>query len=158
TIGSASDVSAAPNSPTQISGIVDAGGDADLYHIALAAGATLDVTADTSTLGGLNTNLRLFDAGGNQIQTDASHLNFVAATAGDYYVGVSADDNTSYDPNTTASGSGTETGDYFVNFLVTPQDKDDTSGTAHGVSFLRDQIPISPISGRIANPLDVDFY
>ena len=159
TIGNAAEASVSPGQPTQLSGIVDAGGDADLYHVSLNTGDTLDVTTDTSTLGGLNTNLRLFNSLGQSVTATGSgnHLNFVAAAAGDYYVGVSADDNLQYDATTSNSGTGTETGDYFVNFLVTPQDNDDTAATAHSVSFLRDQAAPTQ-TGRIANPLDVDFY
>ena len=75
-------------------------------------------------------------------------------------MGVSADDNTQYDVNTPSSGSGAETGDYFVNFLVTPQDNDGTTATAHAVSFIRgvSTQPSLPFTPNIANPTDVDFY
>jgi hypothetical protein len=164
TTGSAQALSLTPSSPQQLPGIIDAGGDSDLYQVTLAAGDTLDVKTDAASLGSLDSYVRVFDAAGNQLAsndnespgTTDSHLNFVAPDAGTYFVGVSANDNTAYDPTMTASGSGTGAGDYLATFLLTKPDGDDTTSAAHSIAFVRGQ-PTSE-SGTIANGLDVDFY
>ena len=73
TIATASDVSLTPHTPAQQSGIIDAGGDVDLYHVSLKAGDTLDTSVDTSNLGGLGTAVRLFNQQGQAI--DGSSIN-----------------------------------------------------------------------------------
>jgi hypothetical protein len=164
TTGSAQALSLTPSSPQQLPGIIDAGGDSDLYQLALAAGDTLDVKIDAASLGSLDSYVRVFDTAGNQLASNDnegpgstdSHLNFVAPSAGTYFIGVSASDNTAYDPTIAASGSGTATGDYLATFLLTKPDGDDTTAAAHSIAFVRGQ-PTSE-SGTIANGLDVDFY
>src|SRR5262249_48827738 len=66
--GDTKDTAVDPQPNPQV-GIIDVGGDVDVYHIALNAGDTLDVTTDTSTLGGLGTHLRLFNAAGQPLST-----------------------------------------------------------------------------------------
>ena len=67
TISTASNLSLAPHTRFQQAGVIDAGGDADLYHVSLKAGDTLDASTDTSNLGGLGTTLRLFNQQGQTI-------------------------------------------------------------------------------------------
>ena len=117
-------------------------GDVDLYAVSLQAGQHLSVAAEAMSLdeGGslstLDTYLRLFDSSGNELAsndsggnpyTDVSSsdaaLSFVVSTSGTYCVGVSAFDNTTYDPATAGSGStsngiNTETGDYRLELLL----------------------------------------
>src|SRR5262245_43833716 len=164
TTSSAQALSLTPGTPQQLPGIIDAGGDSDLYQLALAAGDTLDVKINAASLGALDSYVRVFDAAGNQLASNDnegpgntdSHLNFVAESAGSYFIGVSANDNSAYDPTIASSGSGTGTGDYLATFLLTNPDGDDTTGAAHSIAFVRG-VPASE-SGTIANGLDVDFY
>ncbi|MGL6196236.1 MAG: choice-of-anchor Q domain-containing protein [Thermoguttaceae bacterium] len=71
-----------------------------------------------------DTYLRLFDANGNELVsnddfggTRYSQIEWEAATAGTYYVGVSSYGNRRYTPGTTASGPGGSTGEYELAVL-----------------------------------------
>jgi hypothetical protein len=74
----------------------------------------------------LSSQLRVFDASGTPLALDDQQggdpsLSFQAATAGDYYVGVSSGGNDNYDPNVAASGSpGGTTGAYTLGVRLLP--------------------------------------
>ncbi|NEP19576.1 MAG: D-alanyl-D-alanine carboxypeptidase, partial [Leptolyngbya sp. SIO4C1] len=109
--------------------------DVDFYSITLNAGQTvaLDIDGDTAlapvnalgvflaqaeVLQRTDTELRLFDAEGNELAANNDgaapdeefsrdpYLEYTAETAGTYYVGVSLLGNRDYDPNVIRSGSG----------------------------------------------------
>ncbi|EAQ79300.1 Calx-beta domain-containing protein [Blastopirellula marina] len=107
--------------------------DVDFYAVTLFEGQTVTFDIDAywddegNTISSLNSYLRLFDSAGNQLQSNSSShsdndhseyywgyhyfnyqdsfLTFTALTAGTYYLGVSSDYNTNYDPEETGSGS-----------------------------------------------------
>jgi hypothetical protein len=94
------------------------GNDIDLHRITLAAGDQLSVFLSQHSY----SQLRIFDAAGLPLvsgyisQGDSTPMTWTAATAGDYYVGVSGYYNTSYDPNVAGSGSnGGYSGPYQLN-------------------------------------------
>jgi subtilisin-like proprotein convertase family protein len=107
--------------------------DVDLFRFVAGAGTTITVTAGV-TSGSLHTVLRLFDASGSEIRADRRHgvttnlVNFVVASAGTYYVGVSGGSgssnaadlgNDNYDPATGGTGNATDaTGDYTLTISV----------------------------------------
>ncbi|ACB52378.1 hypothetical protein cce_3030 [Crocosphaera subtropica ATCC 51142] len=109
--------------------------DVDMYAITLEAGQTVSLDIDTGEPTPANngftvypalvempqktdTELRLFDAQGNELAANSDgaapgeefsrdpYLEFTAETAGTYYVGVSLLGNRNYDPNVVRSGSG----------------------------------------------------
>jgi subtilisin family serine protease/subtilisin-like proprotein convertase family protein len=107
--------------------------DVDLYHFVAGAGTTITINSSV-TAGSVKTVLRLFDVLGNEIRADRRHgvttnlLNFVVASAGTYYVGVSGGSNSSnpgdlgndnYAPATGGSGSTSDaTGNYTLTISV----------------------------------------
>ena len=98
----------------------------DLYRVALHAGDKVDASVAAQKNGsGLASLLRIFDAQGTSLALDDReggdpHLNFQAATAGDYLVGVSSAPNDSYDPTVAVSAaSGSTTGLYTLNLRLT---------------------------------------
>ncbi|NJQ97614.1 MAG: hypothetical protein HC784_08135 [Hydrococcus sp. CSU_1_8] len=114
------------------------GEDVDLYKVQLNAGDNLFVDIDAQDFGSpLNSVLRVFNAAGNQVafsddtffndtftfSTD-SLIDFTASTSGVYYIGVSSNDNTDYDPEVEGSGSNSSstgtTGDYSLNITLAP--------------------------------------
>lgn len=107
--------------------------DVDLFRFVAGAGTT--ITASTTvTSGSVKTVLRLFDATGNEIRADRRHgvstnlVNFVVASAGTYYVGVSGGSNSAnpgdlgndnYNPANGGSGSTSDaTGNYTLTISV----------------------------------------
>lgn len=107
--------------------------DVDLFRFVAGAGTT--ITASTIvTSGSVKTILRLFDATGNEIRADRRHavttnlVNFVVASAGTYYVGVSGGSNSAnpgdlgnhdYIPAEGGSGSPSDaTGEYTLTISV----------------------------------------
>ena len=143
--------------------------DVDFYSFNLEEGQTvsLDVDADnwnTLDLRGLpivypgldeiqrpDTELRLFDAEGNELAANNDgaapgeafsrdpYLKFTAEEAGTYYVGVSQLGNRNYDPNVARSGSGwtfPEVGVFFGPYELTATltEGDDGGGTGSGLT------------------------
>ncbi|NJR62440.1 MAG: hypothetical protein HC769_28720 [Cyanobacteria bacterium CRU_2_1] len=122
--------------------------DVDFYSVELNAGDTVKIDVDAvgsfTTLlhpgveQRLDSELRLFDANGNELASVNNaaapgeelsrdpYLEFTASEAGTYYVGVSQLGNRSYDPNVENSGSGwifpeigVHVGEYDLNVGVT---------------------------------------
>ncbi|NJL19572.1 MAG: hypothetical protein HC895_00145 [Leptolyngbyaceae cyanobacterium SM1_3_5] len=109
-------------------GGIDASEDVDLYKVDLLTGQklTVDVDSQEYSIPGLNvpqrldSELRLFDSTGREllrvnnapapnelfVSGRDPYLEFVAETAGTFYVGVSQLNNRTYDPLTAGSGSG----------------------------------------------------
>ena len=134
--------------------------DVDFYKVELAAGQKLSVDVDAehaddgTSVSTLNSYLRVFDVGGNQLaQNDQahdasdhhsiseyldsatnkwvtnttfpgdkdSHLVFSAPSTGTYYIGVSDNANTDYDPATSDSGTtSASTGQYELHLTADP--------------------------------------
>jgi hypothetical protein len=108
----------------------------DLYKVQLNTANNLSIDTRAETFG-LNSVLRVFNTAGNQVafsndivsddsnasSTD-SQIDFVATTAGTYYIGVSSSNNTEYDPKVEGSGNNSSTdnttGRYELNVEVAP--------------------------------------
>ncbi|NJR60794.1 MAG: peptidase [Cyanobacteria bacterium CRU_2_1] len=126
---------------------IDSTEDVDLYKVDLTAGQDLIIDVDATELGSKLqfAQIRVFDAngqevvktGGNSFQAAADevfsvfndpYLEFTAASAGTYYVGISQIGNDFYDPTVAGSGSGWifPSADilpdkYTLNLTVSPQ-------------------------------------
>jgi hypothetical protein len=94
----------------------------DLYSMPLASGEEAFVSIDAQQAGsGLTSLLRVFDSNGTPLALDNQEggdpqLTFQAATAGMYYIGVSAALNNDYDPLVAGNGTaGGSTGLYTLN-------------------------------------------
>ena len=112
---------------------VDATEDVDMYSFELQAGQTITIDIDANGTGDtglgsiLDSNLRIFDADGNELVINSQgaaadeifqaegdpYLEFTAPETGTYYAGISALGNDSYDPNLVNSGSGWTFGERF---------------------------------------------
>jgi VCBS repeat-containing protein len=142
------------------------GFDVDLFHLQLERGESVRIDVDADEIGSeLDSSLRVFDINGMQLAFSDDDqapgefvrldpfLQFVAPETGDYFVGVSAFNNASYDPNVEGSGNNGQTGFYQIEI---------TFGAASRADFLlfddkgdsnleRDQGQILIHSNRIAN-------
>jgi len=79
--------------------------DVDLVEVSLAAGQNLYVRLDTSS-SALNGYVRLFDALGAELAAgNDAWFSYTAPVDGTYYVGISGETNTDYDPEVADSGS-----------------------------------------------------
>ena len=123
------DVSSSGQRSTIISDSISSESDVDIYQFQLDQGHTISLDIDAAELNtGLDSVLRLFDADGNQLNTndDAaapdenpstdSLIEFTASNTGNYYVGVSSFANFSYDPingsTNITNDIGSSTGNY----------------------------------------------
>lgn len=106
--------------------------DVDLYRFVVGDGQKISFDIDRLSTSNLDSVVRLFDASGNQLRKDTSGLapdevikdfnwlyesyfEYTFKTGGTYYVGVSADDNEDYDPQTGKDDQrGDSTGTYFL--------------------------------------------
>ncbi|MEL7330659.1 MAG: pre-peptidase C-terminal domain-containing protein [Cyanobacteria bacterium J06560_2] len=124
--------------------------DVDLYSVELGAGQTITLDVDgvsviaqnpstvlpnlSNTLQTTDSELRLFDAEGNELAANNDgaapgedfsrdpFLQFTASETGTYYVGISQLGNRNYDPNVESSGSGwtfPEIGVFFGSYELT---------------------------------------
>lgn len=160
-LGLSSDTPSVSLSGTVNEGFLDLGEDVDLYSFNLEAGQTVSFDIDTEEVfqEDINfrqvvfpalaeiplkpdTELRLFDADGNELATNADgaapdeefsrdpFLEFAAEEAGTYYVGVSGLGNSNYDPNVARSGSAwtfPEVGVFFGPYELTASIEDGTT-------------------------------
>jgi Ca2+-binding RTX toxin-like protein len=136
---------------------IDVDGDTDLFKLELTAGDIVAFDIDAAVLDSeLDSSLRLFNADGQEIAVndDAeaplevrlnrvgadSYILYQANTTGDYYVGVSGYDNSSYDPVNgsnnfnTIDGLNYSIGNYKLNMTVFNEisgtdDADEVTGT-----------------------------
>ncbi|MFO1065398.1 MAG: choice-of-anchor Q domain-containing protein [Pirellulales bacterium] len=128
--------------------------DVDLYKVQLSAGDSLTADIDAqrlsngSSLSSLDSHLRLFNAAGVQIASNAdegwddefnlltdSKLTYEIATSGTYYIGVSAQGNEYYDPHFPGMGFGYSSGDYILKLLVTGNGAENHAPSAADDSF-----------------------
>ena len=104
------------------------GRDVDLFAVSLAAGQTLTADVTARDVGStLDSYLRLFDATGRELASndDAggsrdSYLQYTAAAAGTYYVGLSGFRNSRYSPTVAGSGVTGSTGSYIIDLTLSP--------------------------------------
>jgi hypothetical protein len=155
------DPSVSLNGTINIGNASDYPEDVDLYSFNLEVGQTVSLDIDTEevlpetldfrpivfpvleeTLQKPDTELRLFDAEGNELATNTDgaapneefsrdpYLEYTAEAAGTYYVGVSQLGNRNYDPNVARSGSGwtfPEVGVFFGPYELTASLVDGTT-------------------------------
>jgi hypothetical protein len=165
TLATALPVHLVPGVPQALGGAITAGGEVVLYAVDLAPQDLLTVSDSPPSQGTpLEGVLRLFDSTGTPLAAnddfasqDAT-LEFGAAAAGRYYVGVSGYDNGAYDPTATGSGPGNATGAYTLNLEVTP-------GAAGPSSTLATATPLSVAPGKttllpgsLSDPADANLY
>jgi hypothetical protein len=97
----------------------------NLYSTSLHAGDTISASIVAQATGsGLASLLRVFNANGTPLALDDQEggdprLTFQAATAGTYYIGVSSAPNDNYNPTVPNSGTGTTTGLYELDVVLT---------------------------------------
>lgn len=151
--------------------IADESSDVDMVRFTVAAGQTVAFDLDRPSTSTLNSYLRLFSysagsntatqiasndnaaAPGETLGTDA-FLQYTFATAGTYYVGVSASGNQNYSAVAGTGDSSTATRGAYV-LVITDVDGDDQMTEASTVT-----VGISPTttSGSIDYATDVDLY
>lgn len=120
--------------------------DVDLYRFDVTALGTLSIEVmGDSESEDFDSYLRLFDAAGSELVAnndldDTSLLSRLDLNLdrGTYYVGVSGNGNTDYDPNLAGSGTTGSTGDYALEFDFDEQDRE--IGTIH--RFFRSDIGV----------------
>lgn len=130
------EVSITEQATTTIGDAIDSPADVDLYQFQLSKGHTITLDVDAATIdSNLDSVLQLFDADGNVIinnddgtadgETSSldSFIEYTAATAGTYYVGVSSFANFDYDAiegsNNFSNDIGSSTGNYELTVSVT---------------------------------------
>ena len=149
------EVSITERATTTISDAIDSPADVDLYQFRLNQGHTITLDIDAAIIDSdLDSVLQLFDADGNVIvnnddgvadgETSSldSLIEYTAATAGTYYVGVSSFANFDYDAiegsNNFSNDNGSSTGNYDLTVSVTnstntiegSDEPEDLNGTA----------------------------
>jgi DNA-directed RNA polymerase subunit E'/Rpb7 len=135
--------------------------DVDFYSLELSAGDTVKIDIDSIPFETarfpeveqrLDSELRLFDADGNEIVrvNNAAapdeqlhrdpYLEFTAEETGNYYVGISQLGNRNYDPNVERSGSGwifpeigVFSGEYELNVELTPGESEPVESTFESI-------------------------
>ena len=158
---------------------VDPGLDVDLFEVQLDQGSRLFVDIDAQAIGSeLDSVLQLFDSSGNRVGFDRGRfgsdplLRLFASRSDTYFIGISGEDNSSYNPFLQGSGSwGISTGEYSVEIELDssplapePNEVNDTIPTATQTGLSSDNFGTVSFSGAIGdNPnvdpeLDVDLF
>lgn len=159
------------------SSTIDPDVDVDMFRFNVAAGQVVDFDIDTAANGpgGLGSYLRLFNAQGQQLAAndDAvapgentlgfdAYLRYTFAATGTYYLGVSNNNNRSYDPGTGAgdtAGGLNSIGDYQLTIQIPgapPTDNNDAISEA----TLLGTVTTAPlaVTADISPDVDVDMY
>jgi hypothetical protein len=112
------------NNQTEVGGILTAVNQVDMYSVSLNAGDEITVNVTAQQQRALESYLRIFDSRGQQVASQANMgspetaRRFDVLAAGVYYVGISSNGNTRYDPNTSGSGSGGFTAGVYTLMLA----------------------------------------
>ncbi|HEV3415242.1 MAG TPA: VCBS repeat-containing protein, partial [Pirellulales bacterium] len=150
---------------TSVSGQIVDPPDADIFSLALNKGDAAQLGINALASGSpLESRLRLFDAAGNELASNATpgsdpSLTYQATSSGIYYVGVSGTANAAYDPHVPRSGMEASVGSFQLNVTVNspppvaqevePNNTiDDANSIAVGTN----------VGGNIGTPGDQDFY
>jgi hypothetical protein len=139
--------------------------DADIFSLALNKGDTAQLGINALASGSpLESRLRLFDAAGNELASNATpgsdpSLTYQVTDGGIYYVGVSGTANAAYDPRVPRSGVDASVGSFQLNVMVNSPppvtqevEPNDTLDNANPIA-----VPTS-VGGSIGNLGDQDFY
>ncbi len=146
-ISSAQTAGLTPGVNFVISGTVGDGthssADVDFYRVDLAHNQVVNIdvdanlTDDGTSLSGLDSQIRIFDSAGNELGSNGdglspndfgsvtpsdSYLSFKAGASGSYFIGISSQFNTTYDPLIPGSGTTTNdpsgSGDYEIELFA----------------------------------------
>lgn len=157
------------------------GHDRDMFQVRLNAGDRLTVDLDAYTQGNwFDGYLRLFDADGNELafsSDDAApgeslsydaYLSYTAIVTGNYFIALSGDGNTAYNPFFLSGGTSGSTGTYSLDITVGSNDNStesndtlpraipiDLSAANPGTVTLAGTIGDNP---AVASDLDVDMF
>ena len=163
TLAGASPLDLPSDTPATLSGNVRTPSDVDLYAVEMAAGQRLIWYTEWG--GGFVPLTRVFDATGTQVAVAAnaspeSPLEFIAAAAGTYYIGMSSPDNTDYDPHVADSGWGTSTGSFYIYAII---DGNNTPADATTVNVPLGSVvtvsgDVQPPDGAPLSYSDADVY
>lgn len=140
--------------------------DVDLYRfqVTVPGTARFRVTAT-----GFQPVIRLFDQGGNALgsatQAGTEIISTIDLNPGTYFLGVSANPNTTYNPTVQGSGTdGSASGSYSVGFQLNSADSDGAIGNADegDLGDLRRPFSVEGVIGQDSNgttdAADVDMY
>ena len=139
--------------------------DVDMWAVTVYAGQTLTFDIDRPTGSTLNSYIRLFNATGTQLtynddgvapgetSSNDSYLSYTFATAGTYYLGVSAYSNTSYSATTGASDRTTSNAGAYTLTVAAGGDLDDQITEAAALAGNGETI-----NGTLGTGTDVDMY
>lgn len=116
------------NNMVQLSGALATPDQVDIYAVQLNAGDEVSANVTSQSTGGSSSFwFRAFDGTGKQLAFQENFAStsslpiFDALATGNYYVGISSSGNSSYDPNTTATGNtGNSTGSYLLVLTLSP--------------------------------------
>ena len=123
--------------------------DVDLFRFELLVNSTvtIEVGENGDQPDDFDSFLRLFDDSGNELFVDDNRgegdfsLLEILLEPGTYYVGVSGDNNRSYDPNLGGSGVAGATGNYALEFSIVNEDLNGSIGGAELVNLGNDLEP-----------------
>ncbi len=148
--------------------------DVDMYKISVNAGQTVDFDIDTPTNGpgSLGSFLRIFNSSGTELafNNDAmapgengvgfdAYIRHLFTTAGTYYISVSNNTNTLFNPtngNGDIAGGTNSTGTYQLIATALPDDNDDTLTEATNLGAIGTTPDI--LNQTIQTDIDVDLY
>ncbi len=100
--------------------------------------------------------LRIFDTAGHQLRHPTASLTEYLSRAGTYYIGVSGEGNTTYDPRIGGSGTGGTTGWYFLRYSTYGFDPE--GNTASSVADALGPQAGTLLIDQSIDPRDVDLF
>lgn len=148
--------------------------DVDMYRFSVNAGQTVDFDIDTPTNGpgSLGSFLRIFNSSGTELAFNNdgmapgengvgfdAYIRHLFPTAGNYYVSVSNNTNTLFNPtngNGDVAGGQNSTGTYQLTITALPDDDDDTLVEATNLGAIGTTPDI--VNESIETDVDVDLY
>jgi len=148
-------------------GLISPDTDVDMFSFSVTAGSTIAIDIDLPSESGLDPYIRLFKSDGTQLafSNDAaapgespsteSYLEYTFATAGTYYVGVSSNPNSGYDPLLGTGDVPGSTGEYVLRLSEVDSDLNDQIGE----SVAKGSVPPNRSHwGLISPESDVDMF
>ncbi|HEV7300111.1 MAG TPA: pre-peptidase C-terminal domain-containing protein [Tepidisphaeraceae bacterium] len=121
--------------------------DIAIFKLVATPGQTIKIDLDNGSTSGLNSYMRLFDASGRQLAANDdelatppfgqtandSFITYKFPAAGTYYVGISGNRNTTYNPVDGTGTTGSSWGAFFLTAIpLPPVDTNDTLASATG--------------------------
>ncbi len=174
TLSEANSFGAISTTPVSITASIAPDIDVDMHRFSVIAGQVVDFNINSSAngLGGLGSYLRLFNSNGQQLafNDDANapgenvvgfdaYLRYTFASSGTYYISVSNNNNTQYDPitgNGDIAGGANAIGTYKLIVNGLPFDPDQTISTATNLGSITSAV--TTVSAIISPDIDVDMY